>query len=344
MSVITLEEHFVTPEIMDVWRRLPRKRQDPSLGLYSTGDTLARLENLADRRLHDMDESGVDVQVLSLVSPGLEVMNATEAPPLARDINDLIAATVHRRPDRFEGFAALPTADPAASVKELERAVTKLGLLGTMMNGRTGDRNIDAAGLDPVFEAAESLGCPLYIHPQTPSASVRAAYYSGYGEPLATAFATGGIGWHYETGLQVLRLILSGVLDRYPKLQIIVGHWGEAVLFYVERVGSLQTQAPWLRRAIPDYFRQNVSVTPSGIFSQRYLRWAIEVLGVNRILFSTDYPFQFAPGGGARAFLDAANLAAADRERIASGNWRALTAKLRPPSDPEPEIGDVDER
>ena len=329
MKIVALEEHLVTREIYDAWQHLPADRRDPSLALYSHGETLERLEDTADRRIGDMDESGVDVQVLSLVSPGLEALDAGDAVAFSRDMNDLIAAAVRRRPDRFEGFAAIATPDPAAAANELERAVNELGLLGAMLNGRIRDRNLDHRSLEPIFAAAEALGCPLYIHPQIPNAKVREIYYSGFGDPLDTAFATGGIGWHYETGMQLLRLILAGVLDRFPRLQIIVGHWGEAVMFYLDRIVSLNAQATSLELPIPEYFRRNVSVTPSGIFSQRYLRWAREVVGIERILFSTDYPFQFAPHGGARAFVEQADLSEPDREKLASGNWIGLTHSLR---------------
>jgi uncharacterized protein len=147
-------------------------------------------------------------------------------------------------------------------------------------------------------------------------------------DPVNAAFATHGIGWHYETGVQLLRLILSGLFDRFPDLQIIAGHWGEVVLFYLDRIDQLRTSAK-LAGAPSDYVRTNVFVTPSGIFSHRYLRWAIEIVGVERISFATDYPFAFAANGGARRFLEQADLTQTDRESIASGNWDRLRAAIR---------------
>jgi predicted TIM-barrel fold metal-dependent hydrolase len=168
----------------------------------------------------------------------------------------------------------------------------------------------------------------LYLHPQSPLPAVRAAYYSGFDNALDAAFASYGIGWHYETGVQLLRLILAGVFDRFPDLRVIVGHWGEMVLFYLDRIDMLTTTAK-LTRPLSDYVRTNIFVTPSGVFSQRYLRWAIEVVGVERILFSTDYPFVFAPRGGARRFLQETNLDDSDRQKIASGNWGRLCLGIR---------------
>ncbi len=197
-----------------------------------------------------------------------------------------------------------------------------------MVFGRTGERNLDHPDFWPIFEAAAALHAPLYLHPQTPPPAVRAAYYSGLGDSADAAFAMGGIGWHYETGVQLLRLIMGGVFDRFPDLQVIVGHWGEVVLFYLDRIEML-AKAAKLERPLAEYFRRNIYVTPSGIFSQRYLRWATEVVGVDRILFSTDYPFLLAPQGGPRRFLEEADLDAADREKIASGNWDRLCAGIR---------------
>jgi predicted TIM-barrel fold metal-dependent hydrolase len=197
-----------------------------------------------------------------------------------------------------------------------------------MLFGHTRERNLDHSDFWPIFEAAAALNAPLYLHPQTPVPAVRAAYYDGFDTALDAAFATHGIGWHYETGVQLLRLILRGVFDRFPNLQVIVGHWGEVVLFYLERIDGLAAVAK-LARPISDYMRSNVLVTPSGMFSQRYLRWAIEVVGIDRILFSTDYPFRFASQGGARHFLETADLTDAEREKIASGNWDRLCAGIR---------------
>ena len=301
---------------------------DDTLKLYVGSEIDARLDDLAEARLQHMDESGVDVQVLSLTTPGVQNLEPAEAVALAEHANDLVARTVRARPDRFEGFATLPTPEPPAAARELERAVSDLGLKGAMICGRTRERNLDHPDFRPIYEAAARLRVPLYIHPQLPQPTVREAYYSGFDEQLDLTFALGGVGWHLETGIQLLRLILSGTFDRLPELQVIVGHWGEAVLFYLERIDTLSKPAH-LQCSVLDCFRRNVSVTPSGIFSPRYLSWAMEVLGVERILFSTDYPFQFAPGGGARRFLEDAALSQADRKQIAHGNWERLCADAK---------------
>jgi uncharacterized protein len=329
MKIIAIEEHFVTDEVQRLWRGLDPNDQDPSLELFPDDDDIAnRLIDLSNDRVSLMDDIGVDVQVLSLTTPGTQSLASGAAYECARQVNDIVAETVRARHDRFQGFATLPTPIPSKAARELERAVTELGLVGAMIFGRTRDRNADDSDFLPIYEAAAALRVPLYLHPQTPRRPVLDAYYSDLGDRVDLHLATGGIGWHYETGIQLLRMILSGVFDRFPDLQIIVGHWGEVVLFYLERIDeTLSMGTTKLRLPVTEYFRRNVYVTPSGVFSQRYLRWAIEVVGIDRIMFSTDYPYQFAPNGGARSFLQDAGLCAEDMEKVAHGNWDRLCAR-----------------
>lgn len=324
MRIVALEEHLLPIAVRQAWSALDPRFQDDGFRIFDTKEMEDQLENLSADRLRRMDETGVDVQVLSLTTPAVQNLESGPSTSLARDVNDLIAATVRGRPDRFEGFATLPTPAPEAAARELGRAVTELGLKGALLCGRTRERNLDHADFRPIFEAAAHLRVPLYIHPQTPQQAVRDTYYTGFNETLDVAFATGGIGWHYETGIQLLRLILAGTFDRHPDLQIILGHWGEVVLFFLERIDVLSKLETGLQRPVADYVRTNVCVTPSGVFSQAYLRRAIETLGVDRILFSTDYPFVFAPDNGARRFLQDAVLDQADKAKIAHGNWDRL--------------------
>ena len=226
------------------------KTQMISLKLFSqNGKVQTRLEDLSEERLRQMNDSGVDVQVLSLTTPATQNLAATDAVGLAREANDLVAATLRRYPDRFQGFAKLPTPGPVQAASELQRAVNDLGFKGAMLCGRTHERNLDHPVFTPIFEAAAELRVPLYIHPQIPQRSVRDAYYSGFDDRIDLILATGGIGWHFETGVQFIRLILAGVFDRHPDLQIILGHWGEVVLFYLERLKLLAQARPQSDRA-----------------------------------------------------------------------------------------------
>ena len=270
-----------------------------------------------------MDETGVDVQVLSLTSPALQTLDRTAAGIAART-NELLAATVATNPERFQGLAALPTPVPREAARELERAVRQFGLKGAMLFGRTHEKNLDHKDFWGVFECAEDLGVPLFIHPQIPQRAVREAYYSGYDDQVDLAFATYGLGWHYEAGVQFVRMMLAGVFDRFPGLQVILGHWGEMVLFYAERLYALDRTAK-LGRPVRDYLRQNLYVTASGMFSHAYMSRAIEVVGTDRILFSTDYPYLYRPGGEARQFVQTAALKDTEKNQFAHGNWERLT-------------------
>jgi predicted TIM-barrel fold metal-dependent hydrolase len=327
MIIVGLEEHFLSPEVRAAWAAASGCGQDASAALH-LGEIETRLEELGGERLARMDESGVSVQVLSLTSPGLQNLEPAESISLARRTNDFIAATTARHPDRFQGLATIPTPAPEEAARELERCVRNLGMKGGMLFGRTGEKNLDHADFWPIFETAIRLGIPLYLHPQTPPRAVREAYYSGFDPQVELAFATFALGWHYDCGVQFLRLALAGVFDRFPELQIILGHWGEVVLFYTERLKAF-SRVTQLQRSVVDAMRQNLYVTPSGMFSESYFRQALEVVGIERILFSTDYPYQYRPGGGARLFLEQLPISSDDKEKIAYGNWERLTSGIR---------------
>lgn len=320
--MIAIEEHFLTSEIRGAWAS-SAVGQEGTAG-FDRGEIEERLDDLGEGRIALMDESGVNVQVLSVTTPALHNLEPEESVMLARRTNDLIAATIAKHPTRFQGFATLPTAAPAEAALELERSVRDLGLKGAMLCGRTRDKNLDHADFFPIFESAAKLGVPLFVHPQIPQRAVRDVYYSGFGEMIDTAFATFALGWHYEAGVQFVRMMLRGVFDRYPDLQIILGHWGEVIFFYLERLSSLARVAS-LDRPIADYIRQNLYVTSSGMWSHSYLQRTLEIIGAERILFSTDYPYQYRPGGAGRSFLNEAALSREEKELFAHGNWERLT-------------------
>ncbi len=324
-KLICIEEHFLTADIRAAWAASVLGQEGTAA--FDRGEIEARLDDLGGGRLALMDEGGVDVQVLSVTTPSLHNLEAAESVPLAQRTNDLVAATVARHPTRFQGFATLPTAAPAEAALELERSVRQLGLCGAMLCGRTRDMHLDHPDLRPMLGVAATLGVPLYIHPQIPQRAVREALYSGFGDPVDTAFAAFGLGWHYEAGVQFVRLMLAGVFDEHPDLQIILGHWGEVVLFYLERLNSL-ARVTKLQRPVADYFQQNLYVTPSGMWSQAYLQRSLEMVGPERILFSTDYPYQYRPGRPGRAFLEATALSPEDKELFAHGNWERLARSV----------------
>jgi predicted TIM-barrel fold metal-dependent hydrolase len=336
LRIVGLEEHVVLPVLLEAWARAGVP-QIPQLG-FGEEPVAQRLRDIGDRRLADMDDQGVDAAVLSLASPGVQNLPAADALAVAREANEALAEVVAARPDRFQALAAIPTPAPAAAAAELERAVTRLGLRGAMLYGRTGTRLADARENDELYAMAEQMRVPLHFHPQTPVQAVQDAYYSGLPNGVGRALATAGLGWYYDLGVQYLRMIFSGVFDRFPDLQVIAGHWGEVVLFYLDHTGILAPNAG-LQRPLADYFRQNFWVAGSGTVSERYLRWTAEVVGTDRMLYSTDYPYTFGtrPGGFpfldtsagvARTFLEGAPFSDDEKAAIGSGNWERLTAHV----------------
>jgi len=321
MRLIAVEEHFLTRNVREAWAAMPMV-DDLTQGLH-LGKIEEQLDDLGHDRLRLMDETGVDIQVLSLTTPGLHDLDSLRSLELSQRTNDLVAATVADQPRRFQGFAALPTPAAKEAPRELERCVRNLGLKGVMLHGRTRDKNLDHKDFWPIFECAAALRVPLFIHPQIPQRAVREVYYSGFGAQVDLAFSTYGFGWHCEAGIQFVRLVLAGVFDRFPNLQIILGHWGEVVLFYIERLAALNRSAG-LGSPFADYVRQNLYVTASGMFSQTYLHRSIEIVGIDRVLFSTDYPYQYRPGRDARRFLEEAMLDDAGKNKFAHANWERL--------------------
>jgi predicted TIM-barrel fold metal-dependent hydrolase len=271
-----------------------------------------------------MGAAGIDVQVLSLTSPGVEQVDAPEAAALVRETNDLLAQAVRRHPDRFAGFAALPTAAPEAAAVELERTVREHSFVGALINGHTGGCYLDDEFFWPILERAEALGVPIYLHPTPPPRSVVETSYAGNYSPGVTfGLATAAWGWHLETATHVLRLILGGAFDRYPGLQLVIGHMGEALPFMLPRIDlALPPEMTKLDRPVGSYLRENVHYTFGGFnWVQAFLDLLLQV-GAERIMFSTDHPY--ASMTQARAFLDRLPVSPADRERIAYGNAERL--------------------
>jgi uncharacterized protein len=319
LRVVALEEHWWPPELAATLNQLPPPLRDEGLKWFNGGDRARRLADLDDERLQDMDVQGVDLSVISVTTTGVQLLRAAEAVQLARAANDEAAAVIARHPDRLAAFATLPTPDGEAAAGELERAVESLGRRGAMLHGRSGNRHLDDPALADMFDVAARLDVPLYIHPQMPSRIVRGAYYDGFSDSVDVYSAGGGWGWHMETAIEAVRLILAGTFDRLPNLQIILGHWGDMVVFFLERL-DIMSRVTTLERSVANYVRQNFSVTPSGILNQRLLERAVEEIGVERVMLSTDYPFQFDPQRNLKEFLARSHLGSNDQEAVASGN------------------------
>lgn len=330
MKVIAVEETYVTPALREAWAQLPLEVQDIGSRGFEKFDIKSRLEDFAELRLKEMNAAGVDVQVLSPATPGVQNLAAPQAIRIARQTNDSIYEIVKKQSDRFEALAILPTPDPREAAAELERAVRELKFSGAMLYGRTGTRFLDHPDFLPIFETAARLRAPVYIHPQTPPAAVREIYYAGFDGELGDSFATSGWGWHLDMGIQAVRLILSGLFDRFPDLQIILGHWGQGMTFYLDRIDGLSRfTKDRLKKPVADYARENFYITSSGVFSQNYLKWTLEVMGRERVLFAADYPYRQLPERGARDFIEKSGLNAETQNLFASGNWQRLTAQIK---------------
>lgn len=312
-QVIALEEHYLDAEV---------KPYITGVDALGSPRVVARLDDVGQGRIAEMDAAGIDIQVLSHGAPSLQKIADSElSVRLARNANDRLADTVRRHPDRFAGFAMLPTADPKAAADELERTVTRLGFKGAMLHGLADGVFLDDRRFWPIFARAEALDVPLYLHPAVPHPAVIDAYYKDYVERFPTILRAAW-GFTVETATQGIRLVLSGVFDAHPGLKIILGHFGEGLPFMLWRInmGFARDGVPptWFRDAFCEHFW----VTTSGFFSDPALLHCIQELGLDRILFSVDYPFvENAPG---TAWAERLPLSAEDRAKILSGNAKRL--------------------
>src|SRR6202453_4530021 len=323
MKIIAIEEHWNSVSIRDALDRLQGGARDESVAFNTMGDNQTRLEDIGQRRIEAMDAAGIDVSILSVVTPATQALPAREAVALARDANDQATDAVRAHPDRFRAFATLPTSDPQAAAGELERCATQLGHVGAMIHGRTGARTLDDPAYDDLFATAARWRQPIFIHPQIPSKELRDAAYRGLDPLVDLGLATFGWGWHMDTGLSALRLILRGTFDRHPDLQLVLGHWGEMLLFWMDRADSLSGVARHLERRVSDYIHTNIHITSSGMLQQRLLRHTLDFTSAVQVLFSTDYPFHRPDAAAVRQFFDAIP-DSGDRTKIASGNAEAL--------------------
>lgn len=319
MRIVTLEEHIAFPEMT---AKIPKE----ALGGFGQSPAmqqiLPKLADITGERLTSMNDSGITMQVLSVDSSGANLLSPAEGPAFATQYNDLIAESIAGYPDRFTAFAHLPMTAPLAAADELERAVKEYHFRGAMIRGLTQDQFLDHPKFAPIFERAEKLGVPIYLHPGLPPKGVADIYYSGLPNytGMAEAIACYGWGWHSETAIHVLRLLFSGIFDMYPKLNLIIGHMGEMLPMMMAR--SERAFKPGNgganQRTLTETFHQQVHITTSGFFTQPPFELALETFGVDNIMFSVDYPFSTNKMG--IDFLNAIDLPAEQVEKIAHGN------------------------
>ena len=309
--VVALEEHYYDPELAETFQgregRAPEVRR--------------RLLDLGELRLREMDEAGIDFQVLSHGAPSTQRLDAETAVWMARGVNDRLAQAISDHPDRFAAFAALPTPDPQAAADELERAVTTLGFKGVMVHGLTNGVFLDDRRFWPIFERAQALDVPIYVHPASPHRAVVEAYYQEYVEDFPSLLSAAW-GFTVETATQGIRLVLSGVFDAYPELKIILGHMGEGLPFLLWRIDQALSRPGNRPVAFRERFSRHFWITTSGNFSTPALLCSMLELGVDRILFSVDWPFVQNPPG--TQWMNDLQLSAEDKAKILGGNARRL--------------------
>jgi 2,3-dihydroxybenzoate decarboxylase len=314
MQKIALEEHFISPGLEEYWR--PTMADVPPKVF---GAIYSRLTNFGALRLREMDGAGIEIAVLSIAGPGVQVeRDAKRATAKAVEANDFLAEKIAKHPDRLLGFAHLALQDADAAAAELERCVVELGFKGAMINGHTLGRYLDEREFDPFWAKAEELQVPIYLHPADPLQA-----YASYGRYKVLARSTWG--WGVETGTHALRLVFGGVFDRFPKAQLVLGHLGETLPYLLWRFDSrAKLYGVKLKKEPSQYIRDNMAVTLSGMYSAEPLKCAIEALGVARIMFSADYPFESIKEAG--HFMDNVALKKGTAEDIA---WRNAARLLR---------------
>ncbi len=321
MRVVALEEHFTVPELAARINPEAKAKRGfaPRTIVPGTVSPLDLLPDLGQQRLAAMDACGVTMQVLSVSGPGADLVDGPDGAALAREFNDTLADAVKRHPTRFAGFAHLPMRSPTATATELERSVHKLGFHGAMVNGTCEDKFLDDPRYEPLLAAAEALDVPIYIHPHLAPESVRKAYYSNLPASAGVAIETAGWGWHSETAIHVMRLVLSGALDRHPKLKIIIGHMGEGLPAMLARIDDVsRPHVRHLKRTVSETILDQVWITTSGMFTQPPFLIALQTFGLDRMMFSIDYPY--TPNEPGQAFLKELPLSKADMAKFSHGN------------------------
>lgn len=326
MRKIAIEEHFTTEEHLDHLNAILEKKypvseviQEEKILFYEVPflvpsrreEAVNRLLDIGEARVKQMDEAGIDMQVLSLVSPGVQVFDAPKGTTLAKKINDKLAEAVSAHPTRFAGFASLAPQDPGEAADELERAVKDLGLKGASINSHTKGEYLDEKKYWVIFERAEKLGVPIYIHPRSPSPDMVKPFLD---YPMLT---TAMIGFAHEVSLHALRLISSGLFDQFPRLNIILGHLGEALPYWLWRLDNIYLRVPVpekLNKAPSEYFKDNFFVTTSGMCWQPPLLCSYQALGAEKIMFAVDYPME--SNEVAVQFMEEVTICDSDKEKI----------------------------
>jgi predicted TIM-barrel fold metal-dependent hydrolase len=300
-----------------------RRGFQPRKAPTSGPNPLDLLPDIGEQRLKAMDAAGITMQVLSNTGPGPDLVPGADGIALARELNDHLAAAIARHRDRYAGFAVLPMQNPGACAGELARTVKDLRFSGALINGTTEGRFLDHPSYDGLLATAVELDVPIYIHPHLPPEPVRQAYYSDLPAGAARVLQSAAWGWHSETAIHVLRLVMAGTLDRHPRLKLIIGHMGEMLPMMLRRIDEVSAvDTDHLSRPVSRAILDQVWLTTSGIFSEPPLLAALLTFGIDRIMFSVDYPY--SPNSKGRDFLGRLSLAPADMAKFTHRTADAL--------------------
>lgn len=320
MKIIALEEHLSSKTIGATVAKIIQEAypyaQQFMHPAAADAPSVPDLFELGEKRIAELDEAGIEMEIVSYTNP-TQWLAGDEAVTLAKQANDTLSQAVKPYPDRFRAFATLPWNKPEAAADELRRTVNELGFVGTLISGRpqTGNVFLDDKIYDPIWQALTELDLPVYIHPNYTSEDAVNSYYTGLSDQLDTILSTYGYGWHYEAGMQVIRMILAGVFEKYPTLKVISGHWGEMVPYFLFRLDQMfKPEVTGLSDTVSNIYKKHVWVSPSGLYDNDALGFCVSKLGIDQIVFSADWPY--VPMTDARTFIKNAPLSDTDKEKF----------------------------
>ena len=327
MKLVTVEEHYSSKKIFDEIRKNNSKEQGNNDA--KVGETPSEASDLIDMRIAYMDKQGIDAQVISYAGGSAMTagMDKEQAISICQKINNEMyeagLKVKKENKNRLYFFAHLPIAYPDEAAKELERCVKEIGFVGAMISGHYKRLFYDDEYYFPIFKKAQELDVPLYLHPGIVSENILKEYYAGkWDEKTAFSFGGYGIGWHYEVGVQVIRMMLAGVFDKLPNLKIILGHWGELVSFYMYRLDEMLDYGVQMKNKFSEYFKKNIYVNPSGMLYKEQFEYCLNTFGVDHILWGEDYPYRKMEN--IRSFLEKLDISEEDKNKIGYENAKKL--------------------
>ena len=332
MRVITVEEHYMSRKVNDRIKDMMIKEGNVNQSMFDYIDNFMNsslISNIGDERIAYMDKVGIDSQVIGYGNNTPMQVRGKESVELCKIVNDEIYEASKKYPGRIYGYATLPVDMPEDAAVELTRCVKELGFVGVMTCGTFHGHFLDEERFYPILEKCAELDVPIYIHPGELSGNIIESYYKGDWAPMVTnTFATYGIGWHYEVGIHAVRLIVAGILDKLPNLKIIIGHWGEMMPYYFDRMDmGLNQHVTGLKHPISYYFKNNIYTNPSGMFFKDDMDFCLKTMDNSHIMWAQDYPYlsnEFVNTDNVRTYLEEYDIDSETIEKIAHINAEKL--------------------